>query len=688
LTFEGDLVGDLLFEVQGQVGALPLLQFTLDQLFQQRSGSQLTLNAYRELGGVKGALAKQAEKTYTELPSDEHRKLARALFVRLIDPGASEQDTTRRRAALSEFTLADATSTRLMQETIDAFIAVRLLTTNEIAGTNTIEVSHEALIREWPRLAGWLREARVDIPLQQTISQDTTEWEQRKKPADRLYRGSQLKEAQAWARRNTPSGNEVAFLRASVARQTRFRVSAATICLMVVLLLPLAVLQLQKIFFPPNPTIVTTLSDVGQGSLREAISVAEPGSVITFDPNLRGVIRLSSELNFTKNTKNLSIRGPGAGLLSIRGSGNFNVVNVEQGASVTISGLAFNGTDQTQEGLGIINNAGALTLTNITISHNSTANGGGGISNAEGGTLTLTNSTISGNKTIGAYGGGIGNYGGSVIIRNSRIFGNTAFAGAGIFNNGGPLILSNSTVSDNTTDKGGVGGGIYNVCAGTLTLTNSTVSDNTASDGWGGGIDNGYYGQLLSTDWNFLNTGGPVTLTNSTISGNTAAHGAGMTLNRGSQANITFSTIYGNTTTHEGGGIAIMTYDSHKPSQVEMRNTLVAGNHALTSPDILGMLTSNGYNLIQNVSGTTFASNKQHLTDVSIDPYADMRIDPMLSGKPTQIHALLSGSPAIDRIPLDACHSNSITIDQRGMKRPDGNETLCDIGAYEYVDSG
>ncbi len=58
LTFEGDLVGDLLFEVQGQVGALPLLQFTLDQLFQQRSGHLLTLKAYQEIGGVKGALAK------------------------------------------------------------------------------------------------------------------------------------------------------------------------------------------------------------------------------------------------------------------------------------------------------------------------------------------------------------------------------------------------------------------------------------------------------------------------------------------------------------------------------------------------------------------------------------------------------------------------------------------------------
>src|SRR5947208_4800947 len=107
LSFEGNLVGDLLFEIQGQVGALPLLQFTLEQLFEQRSDLHLTFSAYREIGGIRGALSQHAEQTYAALPSEEHRKLARTLFVRLIEPGATEQDTTRRRAALSEFTLDD-----------------------------------------------------------------------------------------------------------------------------------------------------------------------------------------------------------------------------------------------------------------------------------------------------------------------------------------------------------------------------------------------------------------------------------------------------------------------------------------------------------------------------------------------------------------------------------------------------
>jgi len=219
LTFEGNLVGDLLFETQGQAGALPLLQFTLDQLFQRRDGHWLTQQAYQEIGGVKGALAKHAESTYASLPSNEHRRLARALFLRLIDPGMTEQDTTRRRASLAELVLPNPQQTSIIQEVANTFIAARLLTTNEIAGTMTIEVSHEALIREWTRLAEWLREAREDIALQQAVSTDAAEWIRRGNPADRLYRGTQLIEAQAWAERNVPSTNEVAFIQAGLAER-------------------------------------------------------------------------------------------------------------------------------------------------------------------------------------------------------------------------------------------------------------------------------------------------------------------------------------------------------------------------------------------------------------------------------------------------------------------------------------
>jgi hypothetical protein len=388
--------------------------------------------------------------------------------------------------------------------------------------------------------------------------------------------------------------------------------------------------------------------------------------------------------------KDLSIRGPGAGNVSIMGESEFNVVLVEPWASVTISDLAFTGTDQIQEGYGIIMNEGTLTLTNITVSGNKTFSDSGGISNfgglnhiyGRGGTLKLVNCNISANESETDSGGGIANWGGSVTILNSRISHNSSNVGAGIFNSGGPLTLSNSTVSDNAADYG-YGGGIYNTDGGTLMLSNSTVSDNSAENGWGGGINNGYVETqgipVTSTQ------GGPITLIDSTISGNTALYGGGILANADWPAHIIFSTIYGNTATREGGGLAIKMYDSRKPSQVEIRNTLVAGNHAPTSPDVKGTLISDGYNLIQDVSGAIFIPNKQHFTDVPVDAHADMRIDPALreNGGPTKTYALLPGSPAIDQIPIDACYINGISTDQRGVKRPDGNEHTCDIGAYE-----
>ncbi len=217
LRFQDDLVGDLLYEVRDQAGALPLLQFTLDQLYERREGRLLTEAAYRDLGGVRGALGRQAEATYLSLPNDEDRGLARGLFLRLIEPGASAQATTRRRAPFDELELADPTKTARLRAVAEAFIAARLLTTQESAGARTIEVSHEALIREWGRLGDWLREAREDVRLQGRISADAAAWEQRGRPADSLYRGTVLAEAVGWAERNTPSAREQAFLDTGVA---------------------------------------------------------------------------------------------------------------------------------------------------------------------------------------------------------------------------------------------------------------------------------------------------------------------------------------------------------------------------------------------------------------------------------------------------------------------------------------
>ncbi|MDX2139536.1 MAG: SUMF1/EgtB/PvdO family nonheme iron enzyme [Chloroflexota bacterium] len=220
LTFEEGLVTEMVFAVREETAALPLLQFTLDQLFERRAGQNLTLTAYRDLGGIQGALAKHADATYDRLPTDVHRDLARWLFLRLIEPGQTEQDTTRRRVTYDELTLPAAEQTRILHQTADAFVDARLLVGDQSGTARTLEVSHEALIREWGRLGEWLHEAREDLRLQKSLAADAAEWVRRGKPADMLYRGTVLADARAWAERNVANRDESLFLQESQQSET------------------------------------------------------------------------------------------------------------------------------------------------------------------------------------------------------------------------------------------------------------------------------------------------------------------------------------------------------------------------------------------------------------------------------------------------------------------------------------
>src|SRR6266516_1830218 len=438
LIFEGTLIGDLLFEVQGQTGALPLLQFALEQLFERRNGHRITLRAYREIGGVKGALQLHAEKTYSALPSEKHRKFAQALFLRLIEPGNAEQETSRRQTFLTEFAFDDMQQTNLMHETIDALVNARLLTINgnkhaetvtsesnqkalisASVTTTTVEVSHEALITEWSRLKSWVSAARKDLPLQHAISDDAADWEQNNCPADRLYRGTQLKEARAWAKRNIASRQEQAFLRASATMRGR-----SVMMVLVVLLLVVAssgIAGWLALHQPPDPRYVTNADNDGVGSLRWAIANTPIGDTITFDPRLTGKAIVLKSADIHTGSKKLKIQGLGKERLVIGSKNNINVI-IDPGASVIISDVAFKGSSLA------IADEGGLTLTNSTVSGNSAASGDGIISRS--GTLSLTNSTISGNSAV-IEGGGMSIspetdplYNLSAVVRFCTIFNN------------------------------------------------------------------------------------------------------------------------------------------------------------------------------------------------------------------------------------------------------------------------
>jgi hypothetical protein len=220
LTFEPGLIEDMVYSVRGQPGALPLLQFTLDRLFQQREGHNLTRAAYDALGGVQGALRGWVEDVYTGL-TEADRELARTLFLRLITPGDADQPPTRRRARMSELDGEDADDNARLRRVVAKFIDARLLSSGEAAGEATVEISHEALIAEWDRLRGWIDSAGGEIRLQARISADAAEWTRRARSDDLVYRGERLEEAKSWLRRARASVEERAFVEAGVMAQAR-----------------------------------------------------------------------------------------------------------------------------------------------------------------------------------------------------------------------------------------------------------------------------------------------------------------------------------------------------------------------------------------------------------------------------------------------------------------------------------
>jgi WD40 repeat protein/type II secretory pathway predicted ATPase ExeA len=201
VEFESNLVGDLLFEVRNQPGALPLLQFTLDQLFQRREGRLLTQNAYRAIGGVLGALAQHAEQTYSQMKADE-QTVARQLFLRLVSLGEAGEDT-RRRVPLEEL-LTLTQDDGLVRRVIERFNQARLITADRHTGadgkaTSTVEISHEALISEWERLTDWLSSSREDVREQRRLNTGAREWYANNRHPSYLASGGRLERFEAWA---------------------------------------------------------------------------------------------------------------------------------------------------------------------------------------------------------------------------------------------------------------------------------------------------------------------------------------------------------------------------------------------------------------------------------------------------------------------------------------------------------
>ncbi len=175
VTVEHDLVQAILQDAYQQSGLLPLLQYTLSELFERRDGNILTAKAYRELGGISGALAGRAEEIYSSLDSAGQRA-AQQLFLRLITPDGS-LNFTRRRVLRPELALANEDSS-IMDHVIKLFSQSHLLTAQVDPETRipTVEIAHDMLFHTWTRLRGWLEDSRDELHVQQRLTIAAAEW--------------------------------------------------------------------------------------------------------------------------------------------------------------------------------------------------------------------------------------------------------------------------------------------------------------------------------------------------------------------------------------------------------------------------------------------------------------------------------------------------------------------------------
>ncbi|MBK8027062.1 MAG: protein kinase [Chloroflexi bacterium] len=221
VSFEPGLVAAIIGDVNYQPGALPLLQYALTELFENRQGRLLTREAYQSIGGTVGALTRRAEEVYLSL-TEEERELSRQIFLRLVTLGEGVEDT-RRRVTRSELKALTG-DVDTLDEVLEAFAGYRLFSLDTDPGTRTptVEIAHEALLREWERLRSWLAESRDDIRTQRQLAHTAEEWRGARQDASFLARGSRLLQFEAWAEAThmTLTTPERTFLEASITHRS------------------------------------------------------------------------------------------------------------------------------------------------------------------------------------------------------------------------------------------------------------------------------------------------------------------------------------------------------------------------------------------------------------------------------------------------------------------------------------
>ncbi len=201
LALQAGLADRLLDDVGREPGALPLLEDVLDTLWLHRDQNVLTQTAYAGLGGVVGALQKRADGILDHLAKQEDPAIAQRLLVALV--AVADETTLDTRLRVSLGTLQHSVGAGQapgFARVLRALVSARLLVQDGDGQASTVEVAHEALIRQWPRLRSWIDEDRKGLMMQRRVRQAAQQWEIQPREESMLYRGAQLAEANDWRR--------------------------------------------------------------------------------------------------------------------------------------------------------------------------------------------------------------------------------------------------------------------------------------------------------------------------------------------------------------------------------------------------------------------------------------------------------------------------------------------------------
>lgn len=284
IRFDDGVAQRIVADVEDEPGGLPLMQFVLTELVDRAEEGGVTLALYRDSGGVTAALSRRASEVHRSLSASD-RRVSEQVFLRLVTV-SDDADDVRRRVRRSELESLgfDAGS---VDRVLAAFGSARLLTFDHdpITRGPTVEVAHEALIREWDLLRSWVDGRRDSLLTHRRLRQALGEWESAGEPDDLLPIGGRLHQFEEWAARDGGlDSRESAFLTRAVeqrtaaerSKRTRRRSIMAGFAAATAVSLALAVLAFLQF----------SEADVQRAAAEARGLVAEARGLVSIDPEL------------------------------------------------------------------------------------------------------------------------------------------------------------------------------------------------------------------------------------------------------------------------------------------------------------------------------------------------------------------------------------------------------------------